>query len=304
MPSPSRPLHRAARSLLLTIAALVLLGWLLHKAPWELLRQRAVALPLWGWLLAAAGLAVTYLIRAARLRSEWSRRGDATTRECLRLTLAHNVALLMLPMRAGEAGYVWLVRRRWNASLAEATASLLWMRLQDAYVLGLIAAAALPPWPAPTRIALACSLLLLTSSLLPWLARMGRRRWSLLDRISRLLSARRNDATGWVCSVANWSLKLCVIGLLFAALAGLDASAALRAAVGGELAGALPIQAPAGLGSYELGASLAAGTGAVSLGQTAAAALCVHAFAAMVTVILAALVHVLAPQRRSSPATA
>lgn len=291
------PLRRLVSGLLLIVAAAVLIGWLQRDASWVALRSKASTLPSWTWLLAAAGLSGTYVLRAARLRAEWASRELVPIAECLRIIFAHNVLLMLLPMRAGEGGYVWQVHQRWGVSLGEAAASLLWLRLQDAYVLALIATATLPPWPAPTRIALALSTLLLSSALLPLLVRLGRRRWSGLDRFSRLLLARRSDATGWVCSVANWSLKLGVLGMLFAALAGTDASAALRAVVGGELAGALPMQAPAGLGTYELGAGLAHAIGASLLPQVVAAALVVHGFAICVTLLGAALAHTMLPRR-------
>lgn len=283
--------RQIARSLVLATGGLALVVWLQRDASWPALQARAGALPAWTWLLAALGWVGTYVLRAARLRAEWLRLERVSMGECLRIVLTHNVLLLLLPMRAGEVGYVWQVHRRWGASLRDAAASLLWLRVQDGCVLLLIAIASLPPWPAPTRIALALSLLLLGSSLLPLLVRAGRRRWQRLDQLVQLLMARRDDATGWVCSVANWSLKLGVLSCLFAALSGVSASSALRAAVGGEMAGALPLQAPAGVGTYELGAGLGYAIGADPAAQIVAAALVVHGFAVAATLTWAGLVH-------------
>jgi Lysylphosphatidylglycerol synthase TM region len=297
-------LRRLARGLLLMAGAAALLGWLQRDASWSALRAQAAGMPSWVWLFAASGLIGTYGLRAARLRAEWASRELVPIADCLRIVFTHNVLLLVLPMRAGEAGYVWQVHRRWGVGLGEAAASLLWLRLQDAYVLALIATATLPPWPASSRVALALSLLLMSSALLPLLVRLGRRRWSRLDEVARLLLARRSDATGWVCSVANWSLKLGVISMMFAGLSGLDATSALRAAVGGELAGALPLQAPAGMGTYELGAGLAHAIGIGLSPQVVATALVVHAFAIGVTLLGAALAHTLLPGRSADRAIA
>ncbi len=291
----------ASQSLLLALVAAALVVWLQREASWPALIGQAEALPAWAWLLAAAGLGGTYVLRAARLRAEWASREPVPMVDCLRIVFAHNVMLLLLPMRAGEGGYVWQVHRRFGVSLSQAAASLLWLRLQDACVLVLIAVAALPPWPAPTRLALALSLLVLLSSLLPLLVRIGRRRWKRLDSVARLLLSGRGDATGWVYSVANWSLKLGVLGLLFSALAGTGAADALRAAVGGELAGALPLQAPAGVGTYELGAGLAHAHGAGASAQIVAVALVVHGFSIAVTLAWAGVAHALLPAGRSHP---
>lgn len=286
---------RVVRALLFAVAGAALVAWLQRDASWPAIRAQAAALPTWVWLLAAVGLGATYALRAARLRAEWASHELVPMAECLRIVFTHNVLLLLLPMRTGEGGYVWQVHRRWGVSLSEAAASLLWLRLQDGYVLALMAIAVLPPWPAPARLALALSLLMLSSSLLPLLARVGRRRSERLDRLARLLLARRDDATGWVCSVANWSLKLGVLSMLFTALSDSNAVGSLRAAIGGELAGALPLQAPAGVGTYELGAGLAHAIGAGASPQIVASALVVHGFAISATLLWAAVAYALLP---------
>lgn len=286
---------RVVRALLFAVAGVALVVWLQRDASWPAIRTQAATLSVWVWLIAAVGLGATYALRAARLRSEWAFREVMPMAECLRIVFTHNVLLLLLPMRTGEGGYVWQVHRRWGVSLSEAAASLLWLRLQDGYVLALIAIAVLPPWPAPARLALALSLLLLCSSLLPLLVRISRRHSQRVDKLAQLLLARRDDTTGWVCSVANWSLKLCVLSMLFSALSGSNAAGALRAAVGGELAGALPVQAPAGVGTYELGAGMAHAIGAVASPQIVATALVVHGFAIAVTLLWAAVAYALLP---------
>lgn len=291
----TKSMRPAAQGLLLALVGSALVVWLLREASWPALYSHAAALPVWAWLLAAAGLGGTYALRAARLRAEWAYREQVPMVDCLRIVLTHNVMLLLLPMRAGEGGYVWQVHRRWGVSLSQAAASLLRLRLQDGCVLLLIATAVLPPWPAPPRLALALSLMVLLSSLLPMLVRFGRRRWDRLDKVARLLLPGGGNASGWVYSVANWSLKLGVLGLMFSALAGTGAADALRAAVGGELAGALPLQAPAGVGTYELGAGLAHAHGAGATAQIVAVALVLHGFSIAVTLAWAAVAHALLP---------
>jgi hypothetical protein len=205
-------------------------------------------------------------------------------------------------MRAGEVGYVLLVRQRWGASLTDAAASLVWWRLQDAFVLVLLAVALLPPWPAPARIALALALLLASVTALPALLRAGRRRAGWIDRVAATVVAHRGDLTGWVCCCSSWALKITVIGGLFAALTVADADAALRAALGGELAGALPVQGPAGLGTYEVAAWAAARLPDPAGQHLAASALLIHVFCIVVAVLAAAVLNARRPPVPTEPA--
>lgn len=291
------------RWLLAVALAAALLAWLLHDAPLAGLLSAAAALPPWIWLAAAAGMVGTYVLRALRMQNEWSSVRPAGVAECLRIVLAHNLGLMLLPMRGGELGYVWLVQRRWRTGYADAAASLVWWRMQDAFVLSLLAVALLPPWPAPARIALAASLLVVGTTALPALLRAGRRRSARLERLASVLVAHRGDLGGWVYCAASWTLKLGVIGALFALLAGLDADTALRAGIGGELAGAIPVQGPAGLGTYELGSWAAARLLGPAGARLAAAALLVHVFCIGVAVLAAAAVHARPPSRAGATAS-
>lgn len=274
---PPRPgsLKVLVRTLLLSAAALLLLAWLLHDAPVHQVVQRAAELEWQHAAGALAGLLGCYVIRAWRLRSEWRHRlpaGRGGLLECLCMILTHNAAVLLMPLRSGEAGYLWLLHRRWQVSLADAARSLLWLRLQDAIVLALLGLLLLPPWALAARVLLLlCALVTLCTLAAALAGRRGERPASpwlrtLLSALQQALKARRNDLTGWCCSVANWTLKLMVAALLFQALSGVDLDVALRAAVGGELGGAMPLQGPAGLGTYEAGA-----WAALQLGQGASA---------------------------------
>lgn len=294
------PAGHGLRWLIAVVLAAALLAWLLHDAPLAALLGAAAALPPWTWVAAAAGMVGTYVLRALRMRNEWSAVRPAGVAECLRIVLAHNVGLMLLPMRGGELGYVWLVQRHWGTGYADAAASLVWWRMQDAFVLALLGVALLPPWPAPVRVAMAASLLVVGTTALPALLRAGRRRSPRLERLASVLVAHRGDLGGWVYCTASWTLKLVVIGSLFALLAGLDADAALRGAIGGELAGAIPVQGPAGLGTYELGAWAGARLEGASGTRLAAAALLVHVFCIAVAVLAAAAVHARPPARAAA----
>jgi hypothetical protein len=213
----------------------------------------------------------------------------------LALFLTHNAAIVVLPLRAGEAGYPLLMQHRFGVPLTDSLKSLLWLRLQDAAVLGTLAAWWLPPLPPAARAGWAALLALAWCLALLYGARLltvSAARWPAVERFRNAWLIHRNDRTGWVLCAANWLLKLAVFALLLQALAPLDFAAALRGALGGELASVLPLQGPAGLGTYEAGvwaAALAGGgvTGSAaqssfvdaSGAQVAAGALVLHAFA-------------------------
>ena len=241
---------------LLAIAALALL-MLGDSAAWraELLAAhgRLMQLPRQLWALAIAGFALSYALRAWRLQAEWKQLGAASWLECLRLTVQHIAAINLLPLRAGEASLPWQIHRRWGVPLPDAALSLLWIRLQDAAVLGLLGLLLFLPLAWPLRLALAAAALPGLLVLAPRAMALGIARLPWLRRPLAALQGRRPGVVGIACTLGSWTAKLGVIALLMRELAGLDALAALGGALGGELVALWPLQAPAGLGSYEAG---------------------------------------------------
>ena len=223
-------------------------------------------------------MSATYALRAGRLRAEWLwklRTLGLGYRECLQVTLLHNAAINILPMRSGEASYSFLLHRRWGVGLGDATASLLWLRLQDMMVLGVLGIAILVPAPLPWRIGFAAAAILAAATLLPVLVRRisracalvacararaasarTRKAWHLVAKVAAAFRAARGGAAAWGFAIANWMLKLGIVGVLLASLANLPLGAGFCGALGGELAGVIPLQAPAGVGTYEAGVAL------------------------------------------------
>jgi hypothetical protein len=277
---------RHLQTVLLTVGALALLVWLARQASWADVRAGWQRLPAWAWAIAAAGMAGTYLLRAYRLRHEWRTVARVRFRTALQVVMWHSVAIQWLPLRAGELVYPVLVKRHFGGGLAEAASSLVWLRLQDACVLGAFAVLLLPTWPIEVRLLFLLAAGTATAGLLPWGLRVLRRRGGRFGAAAAALLEHRNDATGWVCCVSHWALKLAVIGALLAVLAGAGPAAGQRGALGGEIAGALPLQGPAGIGSYELGVWAAMRLGdAPPLGPVVVAAVLVHAFVAIVAAL-------------------
>ncbi|MGY0194010.1 lysylphosphatidylglycerol synthase domain-containing protein [Leptothrix sp. BB-4] len=200
------------------------------------LGARMARMPAWLWLAAALGVLASHALRATRLHAEWHRRSGADWAACLRLSLLHNAAVLLMPLRSGELGYGLWLKQRWGVGWRESSRSLLWMRLQDVTVLATLTGLAL--WLPLARLAAALAALVALAVLALLLP---------ADRPGRF------NRTAWLCALANWSLRLAVVTLLLSALAGLPAEATLRGALGGEWAAVLPLQAPGGLGTYEAG---------------------------------------------------
>ena len=270
-----RPRWVIAASVAAGVAVLAALALL---TPSRLLASRAAAVPWPYWIGASVGMAATYALRAGRLRVEWSwklRTLGLGYRECLQVTLLHNAAINLLPMRSGEASYAFLLHRRWGVGLGDAAASLLWLRLQDAMVLGVLGLAILVPAPPAWRIALALAAIVGAATVLPALvrrvhvhARLGRARapaacrrrrlWHLVAKVAGAFRASRGGWRAWGYAVSNWVLKLGIVGALLAPLAGLPYASAFAGALGGELAAVLPVQAPAGVGTYEAGVAAGA----------------------------------------------
>jgi uncharacterized membrane protein YbhN (UPF0104 family) len=299
-PSAAPPGRRrtvlVAASLLAGIAMLVLIGVI---TPWRLLVERVATIPPWGWVAATLGMSGTYALRAGRLRAEWLwklRPMGLGYLECLRITLMHNAAINLLPMRSGEASYAFLLHRRWGVPIGEAAASLLWLRLQDAMVLGVLGLAILVPAPLGWRVVFAAGAIVVAATLVPALVRHvhvharwrrarahgrasagARRGWHLLAKIAGAFRASRGGRAAWGFAVSNWVLKLGVVGALVAPLAGLSLGAGISGALGGELAAVLPVQAPAGVGTYEAGVVLGAAARADNRTLVVGAALAVHA---------------------------
>lgn len=300
-PKPASSRLKQAVRVVLPLALLWLAWeWLLQHADPTQLWQQASRLPAWAWLAAGCALLAGHGLRAVRLQREWRHLRPVGLALCLRLVLTHNAAVILMPLRSGEAGYLWLVKRHWGVGWRESGLSLLRWRLQDAAVLALWAVLLMLPWSLAARVLLVLAALtavaVLQQPLLAWLARRSRAG----GQLSPARPAVASHLDGWLASAGNWSLKVLALGGLLLALADLPASLALRAALGGELAGVQPLQGPAGLGTYEAGVWLASGAQAGEQARVVAAALAVHAFSLAVALGAAALAQLIpAPLHQS-----
>lgn len=260
-------------------SALALAWWLLQEVQLSSWPDALARVPLIWWPVATLAWLGGYAVRARRLQQEWAHRAIVPWGRCLALVLQHNAAVLLMPMRLGEAGYVVGVVRQWGVGLAEAGLSLFRMRVQDAVVLGLLGLA----WLVPGGALMAASLVLLVFLV----------RWRVLRRrpVSQGTGVRLQTvltSAGWGWSVLNWTLRLAVLGGWLVILSSSQPSVAIGIAVGAETGALWPLQGPAGLGPFEAGAwAAAAWLGDVPPGLVNAA-LMAHLFCVVVALSAAA----------------
>ena len=297
-PTTRRWLHQA----LTWLVGLGLLAWLLSHVPLDTVRAALAAPSSLVWAGTLLGLLLSYLMRAARLQvvlglGDSPQAPSARTvlglrLDALRVILMHNAAVNLLPMRAGELSFPWLASTQLRMPLAQAVASLLWMRLQD---LAVLLALGLMLWPGLPIAWRGAGLVLLV---LGWQAgikilnvlhastgsqgKPSSAKWkALLQRLhSALLDPHHHRPAAWLLTWGNWAIKLTAGALLLSAITQASMGAGWAGALGGELAAVVPIQGPAGFGTYEAGVwagfALSLPNGSVSLGQVVPAALALH----------------------------
>jgi Lysylphosphatidylglycerol synthase TM region len=306
-----------------------LLTWLLQHVPLAQAKDALMRPSAATWGLTLAGLLLSYALRGARLQVVLDldnhqappRRWLGLRTDALRVILMHNAAINLLPMRAGELSFPWLASRELGYPVARAVACLLWMRLQDVTVLvglGIVLWPGLPLlWRIAGLLAIVLGWLLLLVGLRTWDRRhpgegsapagfLGR--W--LNKLRHaLLESAHHRFTAWVLTCSNWVVKLAAGATLLSAIADVKAPVAWAGALGGELAAIVPLQGPAGFGTYEAGvwAGMATSLGATSLqsaplAQAIPAAIALH-LCFLVCAVVAGVVALLLTRLKPAPAT-
>ena len=281
-----------ATRVVVTAAGVAALVWLLQGIDPQRLAQAFVAVPLWVWPVSVLGMVTSHALRGGRMRAEWRERLHMDWLTAWALVVRHSAWVVLAPMRGGEGVYLWALNRQGDIPFKEAGMSLLKLRLQDMAVLGVLSVLAFTPASWPWRALAALSALVCAMWVLPmaWRWVVARARAQGVAPTKPLPAATWES---WFYALSNWVVKLAAVALPLWALAGAGLEAAWRGALGGELAAAMPLQPPAGLGPYEAGV-LAGVRSAIELplAEVAAAALAVHLLMLLVTVASATLARV------------
>lgn len=279
----------------LVVAVQFTVGWGPLLAPWRDLSPWLLA---WLFLLTA----LSYALRAVRVSDYFSPRFAGQFPVMLRLTILHNTANNLLPMRTGELVFPWLMRRYFGHGLLDAAASLVWIRLLDLHFLALIAILILN-LSHPSGWWWALGVLWLAGlALFALIGAMGQT--IRLDGAGRvrtivrgvLLAAPRNPWliarvyfwTAWI-----WGLKFAAFTSLLKFFLPIDVWRLLAGVMGAELSSVLPFHGIAGSGSYELAAVAALVPLGVDPKLALAGAVNLHLFLLGSTLILGGLAFLL-----------
>lgn len=262
-------------------------GWSAVWAPWQTVSPLLLA-------AALAATVVSYLLRALRLYDYFHASVRGRYALTLRLTLEHNLLNNLLPMRTGELSFPLLMTRYFAVPTTQALTGLLWFRVLDLWVLGLVSVALLlAPWPLLAWIAALgwLALLLMARPLLGTLReRVGRRPpgpWQAralvaCDALPVETRAYRR-AIAW--TVLNWAVKLAVLAWVITWFVPASMAAACSGAIGGDLSSVLPFHGVAGVGTYEAGVVAGLALHGITPSAALVAALNVHLFLLFGTVL-------------------
>lgn len=298
---------------------LALLWWVIADARWQGVSERLARIDASELVGVALLFAASYAMRGARihgefreeLRDEPGREGSAMRRylRILRLTLVHNALVNVMPFRSGEVAFPVLLTRWFGIATGRAVVALLWLRAQDACVVLVLAALVWPGLPIAWRI-VALVVIVGGACAVPMWAKRHRLGSSSevndgkLAKLRALLArSTRRNASGWMWTIANWSVKLVaeawLVALALGPRAGVagdyQAGSAALGAIGAELAAILPVQGIAGFGTFEAGAAALMATQGVAMTSGLETALVLHAVVLMLALVAGGLGVMLLP---------
>lgn len=283
------------KRILAILISVALLVWLAHSGDWHGVWLRLSGIPTLTLLAVVAGLVASYLLRAARIHDEFRDVAASRFWAIARITTAHNAAINVLPFRSGEAALPILLQREFGVTMSRALVSLLWLRLQDAFVVLLLAAWVWPGLPLWLRILWSAVVLTATWAIPAWARghdEASPMAAGLAGRIAKLRIALAQSSRGalrsWGWTLGNWTIKLSAQSLLLASLLASPIPLASAGVLGAELAAILPVQGVAGFGTYEAGVAAALAPHGLAVAASLQAALALHLVIIAVAVIAGA----------------
>ena len=301
--------HPVLRWLITLLLPVLLVAWVAWAVGWGPLLSAWTSMPADTLALAVALVALSYIARAVRIYDYFIEETRGQFPATLRLSLLHNTANNLLPMRAGEAAFPLLMKRYFGQSLARSGLSLFWIRLLDLHLVGLVALIALY-LDRRTPLYLALPVLWIGGLAVAHLARGWL--WGVLaDRPGRIAGLVRSALAEmpqepariiriWSWTALSWGFKFVAFALVVGHFINIPLWESLIGIVGAELSSVLPIHGVAGAGSYEAAMTIALLPLGVSQSAALTAAVNLHLFLLGCTVLLGGLGWFIpAPQRRT-----
>lgn len=240
---------------LLLISVHYVVGWPALLAYWR-------SVPI-GQLALALGLfAISYILRAARIYQLCYIQLQGHWLTVIKLSVLHQFANNILPMRLGEGVFPLLMQRYFAIRIGEGLARLIWLRVLDLMIAGLLLTLTFGYFfPALILLVLALMAGLMLGSY--WVYRK-RLRWRLdrlpgYARLAPMLIMLRQSAPQSLeqfsrligFSLLAWGTKLLALMIILQALQHLPYPVALAGVLGAELSSILPVHGLAGSGSFE-----------------------------------------------------
>ncbi len=300
----------AAVLVALAVAVEWTVGWVALLSPWRemspLLLVGLVALS-----------ALSYGLRAVRVYDYYRPRLAGAFLSVLRLSVLHNAANNLLPMRAGEMVFPWLMRRYFGHGLLDATAALLWIRFLDLHFLALIGLFILglrqPSWIWWAAAILWVAGLMLFVPLARVLSArptgLGSGPWARIGQfLLRVMRAAPSEPViivrVYLWTALTWILKLLAFAGVLQHFLPIEPWRVLTGVMGAELSTVLPFHGIAGSGTYELAVVAALTPLGVDPRLALAGAVNLHLFLLGVTLLLGALAFLLPRRRAAEPSAA
>lgn len=249
----------------------------------------------------------SYLLRAYRAHVYFGRPAGHPFSQYVRINFLHNALNNFLPMRLGEASFPLLMKRTFDYPLARSTAGLLWIRLMDLHwLLLLLSLMALAQFGVLSLVLVAA--MLAGPYLLVWLLQRFR------DRLPARLVEKLHDTdhyrpANWRqatvlygLTMLVWTAKLLVLSIIMLAFVDIPGIQALLAVISADLSSVLPIHGLAGSGTYEAAMLVALAPFGLDHDAVLLAAVNVHIYLLVVTLLSVPLAMLIPPLRAAQHA--
>ncbi|MCB1691779.1 MAG: flippase-like domain-containing protein [Pseudomonadales bacterium] len=273
---------RIALAVLVTLATVVLVN---RTTGWQGARNIVSIAP--SMLLPAILLTLSsHFLRGLRLWRVYARRGAPPFVSVLKISLLHNTASFLLPMRLGELVLPVLSRRNLDIGYVVSVSTLLLVRGADVHVLLMAVLVVVSVTGAPFGWLLAGMALLLpivgaAFARLPAVA--GR----LPADVAVLVRDRLLLVETWCLTVVIWGVKLAAYLIITVSLYKLDVGRLMLGAIAADASGIFPVSGIAGAGTFEgafVGAVMAAGS-EMSGPALLSAAIALHLYVILINLV-------------------
>lgn len=264
------------------------IGWARLLSPWSQISMTDLVM-----LLALSLL--SYIFRGIRLYDYFPELLRGHLPATIRLSILHNFANNLLPMRTGEAVFPLLMKRYFGHGYGASSFSLLWIRLLDLHVIGLLALLAawlaLPHWGWLVSGLFFISLIPVSHGLGPVLMhRLTGDQGKIKGLVRQALAAIPESGSQlfrvYLWTLLCWASKFLAFAAVLLHFIDVDLWQAITGIIGAELSSVLPFHGVAGTGSYELAMMAAMVPTGVDADAALQAAVNLHLFLLGVTLIL------------------